>query len=155
MRAELGCLGQTFLHVWSHMGWLICATWPLVWKRGNKVKVGRSVREGGVQQLHCCAGFCYQRRAAAESGPELTDGGGSRELLPRGQQWCKSCFFSISHLSTPLHYICIIYSTSTPASFSFFLQRLYSGSLLCPTRGSGFWLWRMLLPPGGALVPVL
>ncbi len=58
---------------------------------GNRVGVGRRVREGERGGLACSEHtavlvFVTSWRAAVESGPELLCGGGSRELLPRGQQ---------------------------------------------------------------------
>lgn len=41
---------------------------------------------GGVQLCTVVLVFVTRRRAAVESGPELSCGGGSRELLSRGQQ---------------------------------------------------------------------
>lgn len=93
MRAESAylCLRQPPPGVWTHMGWLSFArcgdmTFSVEHRVGNEVKVGVRVREGGVQWLPVVLVFVTSRRAAVESGPELSRGGGSRELFPRGQQ---------------------------------------------------------------------
>lgn len=61
-------------------------------KAGRSWEQGQERREGEGRWVACsvCTAvlvFVTSRHAAVESGPELSRGGGSRELLPRGQQW--------------------------------------------------------------------
>lgn len=94
MRAESAylCLGRPPLGVWTHMGWLSFAkwgTWLSVWKHRVGTRSGWEAGWGKVACSGCTAVlvFVTSRRAAVESGPEFSLGGGSRELFPRGQQW--------------------------------------------------------------------
>lgn len=49
-------------HIWAGLALPGVGTWLSVWEHrvGNEVRVEFRVREGGVQWLPCCTGFCYQ-----------------------------------------------------------------------------------------------
>lgn len=83
-------------------------------------------RERGCRASDCTAElvFITSRCAAVESGPELTLGGGSRELLPRGQQWGGGSSGQIFLLLLLLSlFFCFSSSSSSSASCLFSLSR--------------------------------
>lgn len=145
------CLGVN--HTWAG------SAWPPVWGQGGRWgQLGEGGGKGGAQWLHCCTGFFLTSTCAAvESSPELSRDGGSRELLPRGQQWGEGssdstllllmllslCVFLLFFQLTSL---LLVLSSSTLLLFLSFCQRRWW--LALKIRG-------LLLPPGGALVPVL
>lgn len=122
-------------------------------------------RERGCRASDCTAElvFITSRCAAVESGPELTLGGGSRELLSRGQQWGGGSSGQIFLLLLLLSlFFCFSSSSSSSASCLFSLSRgtLALVPVFAPSYGQRRWWlalerWGLLLPPGGALVPVL
>lgn len=170
VRAELAylCLWQPFLGVWSHMGWLSLARWGMwlpVWKQGVGEQ-GQGGWEGGWGKVACsdCTAvlvFVTSRRAAVESGPELTRGGGSRELSPRGQQWGGGSSGQIFLLLLLLSlFLLLLFLQLTSILLFLSLQGLCSCSRLFPGCDQRRWWlalerWGLLLPPGGTLVPVL
>lgn len=164
------CLGWPRLGVWTHMGWLSFARWGMwlpAWRQGTgnkvKVRVGGRVREGGVQWLHCCTGFCYQYACSCWKRPWVVAWRWERGALAEGAAVEASLSFatpvksSSSSWSTPS--FCILSSSSSPASGSFSLEGLCLRSLCHPRCGRRRWWLALerwgLLPPGGALVPVL
>lgn len=135
MRAKLACLGQPLPCVWSHVGWLVYAMWPPGWKQGLKNKVRVGGRWGRMACSDCTAVlvFVTRRRAAVESGPELSRGGGSRELLPRGQQWAGA---SSGQILLLLLYLFHLFLQLTSLLLLFFSP---GNSLLSPRCGQRRW----------------
>lgn len=108
----------------------------------------------GKVMFHDCSAplaLVTSRCAAVESGPELSRGGGGRGLLSRGQQVEDLVVSPPLPPTSPLP-ACV---SPLPPAHQPFLEGL---SFLIFAREGGGWLLEMrglLLPPGGALVPVL